>query len=336
MPASRAPRAGTRRPSRRRRHPRRRSRRACAPSSTPSRADRPPVPPPRRRSPPTSTTEPMSRPVPFGHVLWLARHRSSTHSRSRPSSQRWYRDSNTLSTAGWIVTDARRQGCARSVEAMCGRFAMDDKTNDLIEQFVLDGNDFRDWVPSFSIAPTDPVPVIRERARRTAARCSAGSSPRSGTSGRSGCRPTSTSARSSTRASRRSRRTGCGRRRSPARAASCRCAATTSGPARPGAKDAHFIHGSGPARRGRHLHAAQGRDGRVVPDDVDHHAGGARRLGRGARPDAGLPRAGRLRPLAVAGQARGAGRARRAGDAARAASRTRSPAPSRPTRSTAG
>jgi putative SOS response-associated peptidase YedK len=46
---------------------------------------------------------------------------------------------------------------------MCGRFAMDEKTNDLIEAFVLDGNDYRDWVPSFSISPTDVVPVIRER-----------------------------------------------------------------------------------------------------------------------------------------------------------------------------
>lgn len=46
---------------------------------------------------------------------------------------------------------------------MCGRFAMDEKTNDLIEQFVLDGNDFRDWVPSFSVAPTDVIPVVRER-----------------------------------------------------------------------------------------------------------------------------------------------------------------------------
>jgi len=46
---------------------------------------------------------------------------------------------------------------------MCGRFAMDEKTNDLIEAFVLDGNDYRDWVPSFSIAPTDVIPVIRER-----------------------------------------------------------------------------------------------------------------------------------------------------------------------------
>jgi putative SOS response-associated peptidase YedK len=46
---------------------------------------------------------------------------------------------------------------------MCGRFAMDEKTNDLIEAFVLDGNDYRNWVPSYSVAPTDTIPVIRER-----------------------------------------------------------------------------------------------------------------------------------------------------------------------------
>ncbi|MEO8095127.1 MAG: SOS response-associated peptidase, partial [Pseudolysinimonas sp.] len=46
---------------------------------------------------------------------------------------------------------------------MCGRFAMDEKTNDLIEAFVLDGNDYRDWVPSFSVAPTEVIPIIRER-----------------------------------------------------------------------------------------------------------------------------------------------------------------------------
>lgn len=49
---------------------------------------------------------------------------------------------------------------------MCGRFAMDQETNDLIEEFVLDGNDFRDWSISYSIAPTQTVPIIRERARR--------------------------------------------------------------------------------------------------------------------------------------------------------------------------
>lgn len=49
---------------------------------------------------------------------------------------------------------------------MCGRFAMDRETNDLIEEFVLDGNDYRDWSISYSIAPTDRIPVIRERAER--------------------------------------------------------------------------------------------------------------------------------------------------------------------------
>lgn len=46
---------------------------------------------------------------------------------------------------------------------MCGRFAMDKETNDLIEEFVLDGNDYRDWRISYSIAPTDTVPIVRER-----------------------------------------------------------------------------------------------------------------------------------------------------------------------------
>jgi putative SOS response-associated peptidase YedK len=46
---------------------------------------------------------------------------------------------------------------------MCGRFAMDKETNDLIEEFVLDGNDYRDWRVSYSIAPTDSVPIVRDR-----------------------------------------------------------------------------------------------------------------------------------------------------------------------------
>ncbi len=46
---------------------------------------------------------------------------------------------------------------------MCGRFANDSETNELIEEFVAAGNDFRDWVPQYSIAPTDIVPIIRER-----------------------------------------------------------------------------------------------------------------------------------------------------------------------------
>ncbi|RQP10574.1 MAG: SOS response-associated peptidase [Microbacteriaceae bacterium] len=47
---------------------------------------------------------------------------------------------------------------------MCGRFANDAETNELIEEFVAAGNDFRDWRPQYSIAPTELVPIVRERA----------------------------------------------------------------------------------------------------------------------------------------------------------------------------
>jgi putative SOS response-associated peptidase YedK len=46
---------------------------------------------------------------------------------------------------------------------MCGRFALDSKTDQLIQEFVAEGNDFEDWVPKYSIAPTDVTPIIRER-----------------------------------------------------------------------------------------------------------------------------------------------------------------------------
>jgi putative SOS response-associated peptidase YedK len=46
---------------------------------------------------------------------------------------------------------------------VCGRFALDKKTDDLIVAFVADGNDYEDWVPKYSIAPTETVPIIRER-----------------------------------------------------------------------------------------------------------------------------------------------------------------------------
>lgn len=50
-----------------------------------------------------------------------------------------------------------------TVMAMCGRFAVDKGTNELIEEFVAQGGDVQDWRPSYSIAPTDVVPIIRER-----------------------------------------------------------------------------------------------------------------------------------------------------------------------------
>ena len=48
---------------------------------------------------------------------------------------------------------------------MCGRFALDSETDELIQEFVAAGGDFREWRPTYSIAPTDPVPIVRERVR---------------------------------------------------------------------------------------------------------------------------------------------------------------------------
>ena len=48
---------------------------------------------------------------------------------------------------------------------MCGRFAVDSQINELIEEFVADGGSVHDWAPNFNIAPTDPVPVVLERAK---------------------------------------------------------------------------------------------------------------------------------------------------------------------------
>ena len=47
---------------------------------------------------------------------------------------------------------------------MCGRFALNAKTDELIREFVAAGGDFREWTGSYSIAPTDTVPIVRERA----------------------------------------------------------------------------------------------------------------------------------------------------------------------------
>jgi putative SOS response-associated peptidase YedK len=49
---------------------------------------------------------------------------------------------------------------------MCGRFALDKKTDDLIAAFVADGNDYEDWAPRYSLAPTDVIPIIRERRNK--------------------------------------------------------------------------------------------------------------------------------------------------------------------------
>lgn len=53
------------------------------------------------------------------------------------------------------------------VSGMCGRFAMDAKTDELIQEYVAGGGDpqewWREWNGSYSIAPTDRAPIVRDR-----------------------------------------------------------------------------------------------------------------------------------------------------------------------------
>lgn len=49
---------------------------------------------------------------------------------------------------------------------MCGRFALNAKTDEIIKEFAAAGGDFKEWTPRYSIAPTQVVPIVRERADR--------------------------------------------------------------------------------------------------------------------------------------------------------------------------
>lgn len=46
---------------------------------------------------------------------------------------------------------------------MCGRFVLDKKSDDLVQAFSVDDDEYADWIPRYSIAPTDTVPIVRER-----------------------------------------------------------------------------------------------------------------------------------------------------------------------------
>ena len=48
---------------------------------------------------------------------------------------------------------------------MCGRFAMDKSTDELINEFVAEGGDFRDWRPGWNIRPTDTVAIVIETSK---------------------------------------------------------------------------------------------------------------------------------------------------------------------------
>jgi putative SOS response-associated peptidase YedK len=49
---------------------------------------------------------------------------------------------------------------------MCGRFVLDKRSDDILDAFNAEGDDYSGWVPSYSIAPTDTVPIVRERKHK--------------------------------------------------------------------------------------------------------------------------------------------------------------------------
>ncbi|MCU1405774.1 MAG: putative response-associated peptidase [Glaciihabitans sp.] len=48
---------------------------------------------------------------------------------------------------------------------MCGRFSMSKETDDLIDEFVAEGGDFRAWRPGWNIKPTNVIPVVITSAK---------------------------------------------------------------------------------------------------------------------------------------------------------------------------
>lgn len=48
---------------------------------------------------------------------------------------------------------------------MCGRYVLEGEADELIVEFDADAGDWRDWSPSWNIAPTSTVPVVVQSAR---------------------------------------------------------------------------------------------------------------------------------------------------------------------------
>lgn len=46
---------------------------------------------------------------------------------------------------------------------MCGRYALNATATELTQEYGAAIGDSSDWAPSYSIAPTNPVPIVRER-----------------------------------------------------------------------------------------------------------------------------------------------------------------------------
>ena len=48
---------------------------------------------------------------------------------------------------------------------MCGRYVVPNTTDELLSLFDATGANAADWRPSYSVAPTDPAPIVREWTR---------------------------------------------------------------------------------------------------------------------------------------------------------------------------
>ncbi|TFD05139.1 hypothetical protein E3T25_04325 [Cryobacterium sandaracinum] len=45
---------------------------------------------------------------------------------------------------------------------MCGRFVVPSSADELLSVFDATGDNATDWQPSYSVAPTDPAPIVGE------------------------------------------------------------------------------------------------------------------------------------------------------------------------------
>lgn len=48
------------------------------------------------------------------------------------------------------------------MSSMCGRYAMNKETDELIRAFVAEGGNANEWRPSYSVAPTQTAPIVRD------------------------------------------------------------------------------------------------------------------------------------------------------------------------------
>ena len=45
---------------------------------------------------------------------------------------------------------------------MCGRYVIPNTTDELLSLFDASGDSAAEWKPSYSVAPTDTAPIVRE------------------------------------------------------------------------------------------------------------------------------------------------------------------------------